>query len=314
MEIKRIIRLCILLIILCSANQFCLAQKRYMPFDNSSFMELNDIQYHYRVWRPKGEIKERIFFLHGFSGSTFSWRKNIDTLIMQRYLVVAADIPPFGFSGISEETDYSVSVQAENLWELLDSVCKGKWFLAGHSMGASYAGAMAFLHPEKTAGVIFVDGTYMGLHKTTFSQKLSGALFSSSFVRSLADLVGTGFFYNYSKFEKLLSSAYACMPDSDAVRGYLFPFVRKSGIGGAIFSMASGIEKKELGALNNLPVLILWGKKDAWIPLSVGIKLNKTYPGSEFFVIEGAGHCPMETHPWIVNKKISDFMGSIRTK
>ena len=39
-----------------------------------------------------------------------------------------------------------------------------------------------------------------------------------------------------------------------------------------------------------MPMLIVWGKEDHLIPVSVGETIHKAVPQSEFVVVDGCGH------------------------
>jgi pimeloyl-ACP methyl ester carboxylesterase len=45
------------------------------------------------------------------------------------------------------------------------------------------------------------------------------------------------------------------------------------------------------------PTLILWGKKDRWIPVENAYLFHKAITGSTLVVLDEAGHVPMEEIP-----------------
>ena len=47
-----------------------------------------------------------------------------------------------------------------------------------------------------------------------------------------------------------------------------------------------------LGRLKRLPTLIVWGRQDAYIPLSAGERIHESIPGSQLTVIDDCGHQP----------------------
>ena len=62
--------------------------------------------------------------------------------------------------------------------------------------------------------------------------------------------------------------------------------------------------------INSLPKLIIWGKQDAWIPITVGSRyFNK--PHTKTLLINNSGHCPMETDCNEVNNTITDFISKL---
>ncbi len=57
------------------------------------------------------------------------------------------------------------------------------------------------------------------------------------------------------------------------------------------------------------PVLILWGREDAWIPVNRGLALHEMIPGSRFQVIADAGHLVIEEQPDRLIAEIRPFLG-----
>lgn len=67
-------------------------------------------------------------------------------------------------------------------------------------------------------------------------------------------------------------------------------------------------EVQPLYAQISRPVLILWGREDAWIPLEQGEALHDMIPGSRFRVIPDAGHLVIEEQPDRLAEKIRSFL------
>jgi pimeloyl-ACP methyl ester carboxylesterase len=57
-----------------------------------------------------------------------------------------------------------------------------------------------------------------------------------------------------------------------------------------------------------LPVLVVWGERDAWLPLEVSERIAQLIPGAERAVLEGAGHFSMEDRPQAVAEALRDFL------
>jgi pimeloyl-ACP methyl ester carboxylesterase len=51
-----------------------------------------------------------------------------------------------------------------------------------------------------------------------------------------------------------------------------------------------------LHRLKRLPTLLLWGKHDAIVPLSVGEAYQKAIPGAQLVVFDKCGHHPEVEH------------------
>jgi pimeloyl-ACP methyl ester carboxylesterase len=57
-----------------------------------------------------------------------------------------------------------------------------------------------------------------------------------------------------------------------------------------------------------IPVSILWGDKDPWEPVAEGRCYEKFGCVDEFKVLNGAGHCPQDEAPQLVNPLVVDFV------
>ncbi len=67
------------------------------PFSNSKFIKIDNKNWHYRIFENKDSLTGTLVFIHGFSGSTFSWRKQ-EMLMDLGYRIISVDLPAFGYS------------------------------------------------------------------------------------------------------------------------------------------------------------------------------------------------------------------------
>ena len=280
------------------------------PFNNSVFVTIDGISVHYRILEMDVNLKGNIVFIHGFAASTFSWRKNMDYFAEKGYRVVAVDMPGYGYSEKRRSFDHSHESRSKLIWELLDSICKEKWILIGHSMGGGTAGYMAAMRPEHTEKLVMVDGIFGRLHQTL------GRMIGSYLVRfpvlfHLIEGFGKSIYVNYERFESLLSSAYGEKADSCAVIGYMQPF-KSEGSAVAVFeTFMRGFDEKQpdLDKID-MPVLLLWGENDTWVPVELAHQLHPKLKNSYLKIINDAGHNPMETHADEFNEILLRFLAN----
>lgn len=279
------------------------------PFSNSCFITVRKTKIHYRVWAPKGKATHKVFLIHGFSGSTFSYRKNIDTLVSLGALVVAMDLPAFGYSDKSDTADYSLNntfLAINKITALYDTACNERFIFVGHSMGASVAGVYASNYPKNVKALILIDGVpFNGGSTNAF---LRGILSYPPLLR-LANVLTKHYFAKPLRFKELVSSAYNQPANDEAANGYLLPFTYKNS-GSAIFKMATAntalVFNKNV--FKKTPLLIIWGKNDTWLPLSMCTNFTKKFAQAKTYLVNFAGHCPMETKPTEVNNIIAGFL------
>lgn len=290
-------------------NLTAFSQTASLPFPESHFIQVENESLHYQSWQPQGELKGKIALIHGFCGSTFCWRNNISALTAIGFEVIAIDIPPFGFSQKKRTANFSSSKNAERCWKLIEKLSPNdtiKWHLMGHSMGGEIIGIMANMQPNKVKGLIFVDGLVGNISKTSRFQRLVYGNFIS---KGIANFVGKVYFFKYKRIKKLLISAYAQEPDKEAITGYLTALKPKNTAAG-VLQMAASKDTFHVN-LNVIPSnsIVIWGKQDKWIPLAkVEKRIEKLPFHPQLFVIEGAGHCPMETHGNEVNTILQRFL------
>ncbi len=283
------------------------------PFNNSYFAEIDGVELHFRHWEPAFDSpRGYCLLLHGFSGSTFSWEGLADSLQHLGFDVVALDIPPFGYSDKSPRQNQSTTARALLVHTFLEAVFPGqRWHLTGHSMGGAIAQALALIYPETFTEVCFVapalfvniranDDVGSDHDNVAGSREAAGrraSILSTWPLRSVAGKLAERFFITRRRIDGLLLSAYRQKPERYQVDGYLAP-LRIPGTAAAI--LASSRYSREIATLDAkdlaVPAIAIWGKNDSWVPSDSRTKALEKMPSVKVYIIEGAGHNPMETH------------------
>ncbi|MEL6674034.1 MAG: alpha/beta hydrolase [Bacteroidota bacterium] len=287
------------------------SQAQDKPFPNSAFLTVDELSLHHRQWKQPDSLRRGyVLLVHGFCGSTFSWRNTVPALLEQGYEVLAVDVPPFGYSDRATRVNHAPSYQAKLLWGLIKQLYPAdepKWHVVGHSMGASIVGAMTSARPAKVRGLILVDGTI-----TYVEDGLEGwreMLVRSRIAKGGAEIAGRLYFFHYGRIKKILTTAYSQEPDSAAIVGYLEPLKIKKTASG-IFDLTGYSE--DIFPFSYLdikqPVLMIWGEKDQWIPIGQGKKQAEKMETADLVVLPGAGHCPMETHGDTFNRFVLSWL------
>ncbi len=278
------------------------------PFSNSEFFTQDKTTIHYRTWVPDS-VKHYVLMIHGFAGSTFSFRNNIDALIQNKCAVVAIDLPGFGFSSKDDVTNYSDTFQVQIIKKLIDTklnLATKKWVLMGHSMGALSIANFASTYPNKVDRLIFIDGVYnLEPNNSSFVQ----FILKYPPIKRWSNVLVNKKTNDSKSFAEILTDAYGEKADSNAVNGYKLP-LSYSNSGSAIVQFAS--TKKTISVnestLKNIPKMIVWGTEDKWIPKKTADDFLKTHAGVKIVFAKGAGHCPMETYSPELNPQIIDFI------
>ncbi|SCP94932.1 alpha/beta fold hydrolase [Anaerobium acetethylicum] len=279
------------------------------PFPESHSVLIEGVLIHYRSFDAVGEEQGKILLVHGMGGSTFSWHNNIQALVDAGYRVLAVDLPGFGYSSRIAGLDHSQQQRSRLLWNLLEMEGEtgAPWVLAGHSMGGGTIAAMALDHPERTAGLLFVDGVLENNNRTVVP-----SLLRFPPIRRWADVL-LQYMIDKDDLSKILESAYGRVPLPEEVEGYATPLLQK-GTARALLDMtstASGVEPSRLAG-SDFPIQYIRGEQDDWVPPDTAEELKEILPSMDVETIPGASHCPMETHPEEFNRLLLKFIAEIK--
>ncbi len=241
-----------------------------------------------------------VVLVHGFGGSTYSWRYTSATLASAGYRVVAMDLRGFGLTGKAWDADYSHPAQARLVLSVMDAVGVKSAVLVGHSMGGNVVAQAAQIAPDRVRALVLVDAAVVAPEASASPLSgIPGAVLGVAPVRRIAQFaVRLGF--GGDTLEKMLRSAYAdsSFPTTADVAAYgLAEQITDWDI--ALLGVIRDAGKNALPApvadlSKGRPVLVAWGEKDPWIPIATGEALRVSIPGSQWLVVPGAGHLPME--------------------
>lgn len=278
------------------------------PFDNSRYIQRGDFFLHYRFFKAQ-QTKHKVVLLHGFSGSTFSFHKNYDSLVNNGCDVLAIDLAPFGYSVKNKELDYTDTLMLSLMRQILfktDSTehSSTPWVIAGHSLGVNYVAKLVSAYPDLFSKQIYIDGYYFGNPKSEWNKL---ALYPP--MMQLSDVVLENYYLSDDKFGELLESAYGRKAEQEEIEAYMQPFSYANS-GSAIFKWASADNFMDVNPkiVYAKPTLVIWGKADTWVPFKEEDFNIKAFSEITFKMIDEAGHVPMETHSDIVNKYLITFI------
>lgn len=101
-----------------------------------------------------GEVP--VVIVHSLAGNTTQWQPQLAHLRQTR-LAVAFDMRGHGKSDRAADQDYSLAAMAKDVAAVVDSLGIRKLVLIGHSYGGGVIATYAGQHPERVAGLLFVD-------------------------------------------------------------------------------------------------------------------------------------------------------------
>ena len=284
------------------------AQVEILPEDlvseHGRFIDIHGVRIYVEEQNPES-AQATVVFIHGFGGSTFSWRHSAPSLASKGYRVVSLDMKGFGLSHKDLASDYSHPAQAGLVAQILTSLGVDRAYFVGHSMGTSIMLHLAHLYPERVLGVISVGGAVnlgqSGIHPSALLNfapfRRAGEVFLTRYVTR-------------ERVSKLLESAsHQDIVTAELVDGYCNRLV----IGQwaqSLLAMSRDMSKNTVTfTLEDLefPALILWGENDTWVKRTEIDQWKDEIHSAEFHVIPKAGHMLMEEYPELFNDMVLAF-------
>ena len=232
-----------------------------------------------------------LVLLHGFGGDKDNWTPYAYHFT-KTYRVIAPDLPGFGENVRNPDRDYRASGQAKALGAFLDALDIGDGFhLAGNSMGGYITLQFALTHPDRLGSIALLNNAgVMSEKKTEFQQAMDRRenLFALS---TMEDLDGLFDLVTYKPI--FLPGAFKRVMLDRAIRDQ--PLHEK-----ILWSL---IEEIDTGAMNEqlprvaVPTLVIWGRHDQLVDVSIVDVLAASVPDNHCVVMEETGHVPMLERP-----------------
>lgn len=262
-------------------------------------------------YRRAGE-GEAVLLIHGLAGSSLTWQHVMGPLA-EHYDVIAPDLLGHGESA-KPMGDYSLGAMASGLRDLLAVLDVERATIVGQSFGGGVAMQLAYQHPELCDRLVLVGSGGLGREVSWILRlcSLPGAeqLMPLLFPRPVAS-VGTtigGFLHDRGLRAPLVGEmwrAYASLAGAENRKAFVRTMRGVIEPGG---QTVSALDRLYLAA--NLPTLIVWGDRDAIIPVEHAHAAHEAIAGSRLEILEGVGHFPHAEAPDRFVEVLGDFLAS----
>lgn len=270
--------------------------------EHRHFIDMGGYRMHY-VDIGEGEP---VVLVHGFADSTYCWHENLDALGGAGFRLILVDLPGLGQSEIPPESvSPSIDWLSGEVLRLADHLGLKKFSVAGNSMGGGISLFLALNHPERVKRAVPIDPACYRQRHSALLSLLSTPVVGDASVHLMGRwTVATSLKQVYFDDEKVtgtLIGEYARPIAKPGYKQYLARLIR------AYFSPAYDDMIARYGEMK-VPVLIVWGDHDAWVPSELAGRLYQDVPGSELLMVENAGHLPHQERPEIVNPRLVSFL------
>ena len=278
-------------------------------------------------WNVEGiENPHPIIFLHGFGASSKHWRKNTNYFADKGYAVYSLDLIGFGNSaqpGIKEIGKLDNSIWCNQVNDFIKQVIRpknsNKITLIGNSLGSLVALTCAVYLKEEILTVIAAPlPDRIIFNKKDSKLNPSFEKLKIKFIRIFFKLfpleiilflitkfgiIQLGLNYAYYKKGNI---------DKELINIIRKPVLRKTAAR-SLRAMCIGMATRgnklkasylldQLSHSKKVPLLLLWGDKDNFIPLFLGKKIANFYTWVKLTIVSNSGHCVHDEDPSLFNK------------
>ncbi len=267
----------------------------------SSFVDVLGVRLHVRDTGPPGA--PAVILLHGFGSSLQTWDDWARGLEGD-HRVVRFDLPGFGLTGPDPSSDYSDARSLAVLLGLMDRLGIARATLIGNSMGGRIAWEFAASHPDRMIKLVLVSPDGFASPGLAY-----GVAPKAGLTMQLLPYVMPTFLLRAT-----LAPAYAnraAMTDALVTRYkdmMLAPGVRRA----ILARMPQTVLQPPEPMLRRImcPTLLLWGEKDAMIPIGNARDYLASLPNAKLVALPGVGHLPQEEAPAASLLAIRQFLSA----
>jgi len=265
----------------------------------------------YRRAYVKAGSGPAVLLVHGIGDSSDTWRPVLENLAKD-HTVIAPDLLGHGRSE-KPRADYTIGGYANGMRDLLSVLEVERATVVGHSLGGGVAAQFAYQFPERCERLVLVGSG--GLGRTVSPLLRVAAVPGAEALMPLLGLppvklfsrIGAGilrmFHTSLGRDAEEILAVFDALPDTEARRAILRTL--RSGVDwrGQVITM---LDRAYLAG--GVPTLIVWGRRDAIIPLGHARLAHLAFPDSEVVVFDEAGHFPHHTDPPRFARVVREFV------
>ncbi|WP_017537568.1 alpha/beta fold hydrolase [Nocardiopsis halophila] len=253
-------------------------------------------------WARSGQ-GDPLVLVHGWPFSSYIWR-DLARALSTRHTVYVWDLPGYGASERYEGQDVSLAGHQQVFASLLDHWGLERPAVAAHDIGGAVALRTALLSGRRFERLALVDAVAAGPWGSPFFQ--------------LANRQAPAFAQVPAHLHEALVRAYIAdgadrQLREETLKALARPWTGAHGQAAFYRQMAQAHQRHtaeyedRLGELD-LPVAVVWGERDRWLPLQRGRELAERLPRARLHVLEGSGHLVQEDAPAQLAAVLGDFL------
>ena len=226
-----------------------------------------------------------VVFCHGTPWSSVVWSRYADALA-DAFTVHLWDMPGYGRSSKDPAHPVDLGAQAAAFRAVLDHWGLDRPHVVAHDVGGAVALRAALHGGVRYASLVLVDAVAIPPSGSPFFRFVAG---HPGVLDGLPPYIHEAVVRAYVR-----GASHRGLADDD-LAALVAPWTTESGQPAFYRQIVQYDERflveneQRLGDLN-VPVRVVWGTEDAWIPLPTGRRLAELVPGADLVEVPGAGH------------------------
>lgn len=258
----------------------------------SEFIQIGGMNVHYRdEGNPLDSVP--IVLIHGTGSSLHTFNEWTSTL-KENKRVVRMDLPGFGLTGPFPDRNYAIDHYVTFIEDFLAARGITYCILGGNSLGGLISWRFALKNPPMVDKLMLIDAA--GYPAKSASQPIAFKMARIPLLNKILTFITPRFIVAssvqkvYAEKSKITESLVDRYFDLSLRSGNRQAFVDR-------MHMVYDTSYLEYISRIQQPTLILWGEKDALIPIASAYRFQYDLPNDTLVIITNSGHVPMEENP-----------------
>lgn len=261
-----------------------------------------------------------VILLHGFGASIGHWRHNLG-VIGQHHTVYALDMLGFGASR-KAAAQYNVNLWVAQVYEFWKTFIQQPVVLVGNSIGSLVCIAAAAAHPEMVKGIVMMSLPDMSAREEAIPALMRPVVSAVETLFARPILIKSIFYLvrRPTIVRKWAAIAYANSQSvTDELVEILVGPAQDRGSAQVFCALLKAMNDSKFGPKIktvlpnlNIPMLLIWGRKDRMVSPNLSRGFLKLNPKLELIELDDAGHCPHDECPDRVNQILLDWLKRLK--
>ncbi|EON71645.1 2-succinyl-6-hydroxy-2,4-cyclohexadiene-1-carboxylate synthase [Lysinibacillus sphaericus] len=247
-------------------------------------LKIRGIETHVKIWNE--EAQQTIVALHGFTGSTETWRNLADALPQVR--IVAIDLIGHGQTAVPEQISrFTMLEQLRDLEEVFNQLQLEKFTLLGYSMGGRIALSYAITYPARVDKLI-LESASPGLRSS--EERKSRCERDNALAEKIAANGVESFVHAWENIPLFASQKRLPAIARQAIRLERLA-QRESGLVGSLRGIGTGMQPSNWSLLTqmDMPVLLITGALDEKF-CHIAIDMKALLKNAQHMTVNDVGH------------------------